>query len=105
MVFESRAMLPESTTTTTCKRAVTNKAAKDHLTAQMPRSEVAMEGSTAPWAWPCSSPCPCWWSCAMLPQFYPGSLDYPGTYSLAFRECVLRDWARLEHFPAKVGVE
>jgi hypothetical protein len=38
--------------------AVTNSPTNDHLTAHIPRSEVAMEGSTAPWVWPCSS-CPC----------------------------------------------
>src|SRR5215204_4593297 len=42
MVSESRPTEPESTTTTTCTRAVTKSPTNDHFTAQMPRSEVAM---------------------------------------------------------------
>src|SRR5215216_5888429 len=57
MVSDSKATLPESSTTTICTRAVTRGPTKDHFTAQMPRSEVVMVGSTAPWAGPCS-PCP-----------------------------------------------
>ncbi len=52
MVSERRATEPESATTTICTRAVTKSPTKDHFTAQMPRSEVAMVGSTAPWVWP-----------------------------------------------------
>lgn len=37
-----------TTISTTCTRAVAINKTKDHCTAQMPRSEVAMEGSTAP---------------------------------------------------------
>src|SRR5215213_10649495 len=62
MVSDRRATLPDSTTTTSCKRAVAISPTKDHLMAQMPRSEVTIVGSTAPWVWPCP-PCPWWWSC------------------------------------------
>src|SRR5215213_578892 len=53
MVSERRAIEPERTTTTICTRAVAKSPTNDHFTAQMPRSEVAMEGSTAPWVCPC----------------------------------------------------
>src|SRR5215207_2745567 len=62
MVSDSRATLPESSTTTSCKRAVAISPTKDHLMAQMPRSEVATVGSTASWVWLC--PLRPWlWSC------------------------------------------
>src|SRR5713226_6638359 len=35
--------------------AVTNSPMNDHLTAQMPRSEDAIEGSMREWLWPCST--------------------------------------------------
>src|SRR5215211_3384137 len=79
MVSERRAIEPESTTTTICTRAVAKSPTKDHFTAQMPRSEVAMEASTAPCAWPCSPLCPCWWSCAMLLRFYQVIAVWPET--------------------------
>src|SRR5215203_5485778 len=62
MVSDRRATLPDISTTTSCKRAVAISPTKDHLMAQMPRSEVTIVGSTAPWVWPCP-PCPWWWSC------------------------------------------
>jgi hypothetical protein len=46
-----------------CTRAVARRPTKDHFTAQMPRSEVVMVGSTAPWACPCS-PCLWLWRCS-----------------------------------------
>jgi len=76
MVSDSSATLPESSTTKSCKRAVAISPTNDHFTAQMPRSEVATEGSTAPWVWPCSSwlrscqcssPCSCF-TVAILPR-------------------------------------
>lgn len=48
MVSKSSATLPEKNTTVTCTKAVTNRPAKDHFTVRMPRSEVAIEGATAP---------------------------------------------------------
>src|SRR5215204_878330 len=53
MVSDRRATLPDISTTTSCKRAVAISPTKDHLMAQMPRSEVTIVGSTAPWVWPC----------------------------------------------------
>src|SRR5919107_5813604 len=63
MVSDSSATLPDSSTTASCRRAVAASIRKDHFTAQMPRSEVAMVGSTAPWVWPCSA-CPWSWQCS-----------------------------------------
>jgi hypothetical protein len=40
---------------------VTNSPKNDHLTAHMPRSEVAIEGSTMPWVWSRPASCSCWW--------------------------------------------
>jgi hypothetical protein len=51
MVSDSRATLPDSSTTTSCITAVAESTANDHLRAQIPRSEVAIVGSTAPWVW------------------------------------------------------
>src|SRR5215211_5287189 len=86
MVSESRATLPESSTTTSCKRAVAISPTKDHLMAQIPRSEVAMVGSTAPWVWPCS-PCPWGWACGcsslrscFIGAILPSGVDYSPEY-------------------------
>src|SRR5215208_7929352 len=106
MVSERRAIEPESTTTMICTRAVAKRATNDHLTAHIPRSEVAMEGSTAPWV--CGralrvrvdSRAPCFPDST---QRVPGN---PGNYSPTFREgafCVAL--CALEHLPPKVGVE
>src|SRR5215212_4638245 len=83
MVSDSSATLPESSTTTSCKRAVARSPTNDHFTAQMPRSEVAMVGSTAPWVCSCP-PCPWpWWSwrCSSLwarvmGAILPSDVDY-----------------------------
>src|SRR5215207_9293865 len=86
MVSESSATLPESATTTSCKRAVAISPTKDHLMAQIPRSEVAMVGSTAPWVWPCS-PCPWGWTCGcsslrpcLMGAILPFGVDYSPEY-------------------------
>src|SRR5215212_30744 len=82
MVSESKATLPDISTTTSCKRAVAMSPKKDHLMAQIPRSEVAMVGSTAPWVWPCS-PCPWGWACrcsslrsCFMGVILPSGVDY-----------------------------
>lgn len=48
MVSESKATLPDKSTTTTCTSAVVKSPTKDLLTAYMPRSEETKEGSTTP---------------------------------------------------------
>ena len=48
IVSARSATLPETTTTTSCKAAVTARMTNDHLTAQMPRVVVAMVGSMTP---------------------------------------------------------
>ena len=53
MVSASSAMLPDTTTTSICKAAVTARITNDHLIAQMPRSVVAIVGSIVP--------CECGW--------------------------------------------
>src|SRR5215212_4508880 len=81
MVSDSRATLPESNTTTSCKRAVAMSTTKDHLMAQRPRSEVAIVGSTAPWVCSCRS-WPWWsWRCSSLwarvmEAILPPDVDY-----------------------------
>src|SRR5215204_4287759 len=86
MVSDRRATLPDISTTTSCKRAVAISPTKDHLMAQMPRSEVTIVGSTAPWVWPCP-PCPWWWSCGcsslwarVTGAILPSDVDYSPKY-------------------------
>src|SRR5579872_2520555 len=55
MVSASRPMLFERMTTASWTAAVANNPANDHFTAQMPRSEDAIEGSMCEWLWPCSA--------------------------------------------------
>src|SRR5215210_5356312 len=104
MVSESRATLPERRTTPSCKRAVTNRATNDHFTAQMPRSEVAMEGSTAPWVCPWS-PWAWWsWLCSSLRSCAMGMI-LPSTlgYSPLLPEACVRN-SRKSSLPVGFGL-
>src|SRR5215218_9235714 len=92
MVSESRATLPESNTTTSCKRAVAISPTKDHLMAHIPRSEVAMVGSTDPWVCSCP-PCPWSWLCSsscLCARVTAAILPRPGQCARVRRRRVLR---------------
>src|SRR5829696_3421191 len=92
MVSESSATLPESATTTSCERAVAISPTKDHLMAQIPRSEVAMVGSTAPWGWACG--CSSLRSCfigAILPSGVDYSPEYYRQRTEDLKDCVPTD--------------
>jgi hypothetical protein len=52
MVSASKATLLDSTTTTTCIKAVTINPMNDHFSAQSPRLVEAIDGSTTPWECP-----------------------------------------------------
>src|SRR5829696_3472140 len=94
IVSDRRATLPDSRTTTSCRRAVKNRATKDHLRAQIPRSEVAMVGSTAPWVCSCR-PWP-WWCSSLwarvIGAILPSDVDYsPECVEGAFCELLRLD--------------
>src|SRR5215213_5302723 len=104
MVSESKATLPDISTTVSCKRAVAMRPTNDHLMAQIPRSEVAMAGSTAPWVWPCS-PCPGWsCKCSSLWSRVTGAiLPRPGLFTGVRGRIVLRSWTSALRRSEKFG--